>query len=164
MACGGACLANPKCYAAAWNGGSGDHFNQCYLKGTGTSPVRSDITTGCVCRGPLPAPLPAPPALGAAGRLSKCSVMDHDAKGDGTTLDTDAIAKAIEACDHVVFPADGQFLTGTIELRSKLTLEVRFDCIQIYVATVKTGWALYLNCRVFFRCVCSVANEFRALS
>jgi len=50
--------------------------------------------------------------------------MDHGAKGDGVTLDSAAIAAAITACDHVVFPEGKQFLTGTIELRSNLTLEV----------------------------------------
>ena len=50
--------------------------------------------------------------------------MDHGAKGDGVTLDSAAIAAAIEACDHVVFPAGKRFLTGTVELRSNLTLEV----------------------------------------
>jgi len=64
-----------------------------------------------------------------AARIASCSVMDHGAKGDGATVDTDAIAKAIEACDHVVFPDGKQFLTGTIELRSGLTLEVIGDIL-----------------------------------
>jgi hypothetical protein len=59
--CGALCLKNPKCFASAWNGGSSDHFNQCYLKGNGTAPVASDITTGCACRGPPPPHLPPPP-------------------------------------------------------------------------------------------------------
>eukprot|EP01043_Picozoa_sp_COSAG02_P041466 COSAG02_NODE_3440_length_6739_cov_10.354819_5_plen_401_part_00 len=62
-------------------------------------------------------------------RASKCSVTEHGAVGDGTTLDTAAIAKAIEACDHVIFPAGKHFLTGTIALRSNLTLEVDGDIL-----------------------------------
>ena len=60
----------------------------------------------------------------AVAVATKCSVMEHGAKGDGKALDSRAIASAITACDHVVFPAGRQFLTGTITLRSGLTLEV----------------------------------------
>ena len=57
-ACGEACAANPKCFASVWNGGSTDHWNQCWLKGKGTTLAPTDSTTSCVCRGPLPTPLP----------------------------------------------------------------------------------------------------------
>ena len=60
---------------------------------------------------------------------TKCDVMDYGAVGDGAAVDTAAIAKAIEACEHVVFPAGKQFLTGTITLRSHLTLEVNGDIL-----------------------------------
>ena len=56
--CGDACLANPECYVAAWNGLPNQ---DCYLKGNGTHALYSPGTTSCVCRGPLPAPTPAPP-------------------------------------------------------------------------------------------------------
>lgn len=51
------------------------------------------------------------------------------AKGDGTTLETSAFAKAIAACNragggHVVVPAGGTFLTGAIHLRSDVDLHV----------------------------------------
>jgi|EP01046_Picozoa_sp_COSAG06_P005606 hypothetical protein len=69
--------------------------------------------------------LPALPAGSLAITTeAACSVMEHGAKGDGVTLDSAAISAAIKACDHVVFPAEKQFLTGSIELRSNLTLEV----------------------------------------
>jgi hypothetical protein len=54
------------------------------------------------------------------------SVRDYGAAGDGTTLDTAAIKKAIQACataggGTVLFPP-GQYVTGTIELVSNMTL------------------------------------------
>ncbi len=50
------------------------------------------------------------------------------AKGDGTTLDTDAIARAIDACSkagggRVVVPA-GRFLTGAVHLKSNVNLHL----------------------------------------
>tara|TARA_B110000208_G_scaffold187762_1_gene246278 strand:+ start:5528 stop:6406 length:879 start_codon:yes stop_codon:yes gene_type:complete len=60
----------------------------------------------------------------SALREPKCSALDHGAVGDGVALDTVAIGRAIAACDHVVFPFNKSFLTGTIELRSNLTLEI----------------------------------------
>lgn len=56
------------------------------------------------------------------------NVRDYGAVGDGRTKDTAAIARAIAACAQagggtVEFPA-GQYLTGTIQLRSHLTLMV----------------------------------------
>jgi hypothetical protein len=55
-------------------------------------------------------------------------VRDYGATGDGKTLDTSAIAKAIHAASGagggtVVFPP-GVYLTGTFELLSNVTLEV----------------------------------------
>ena len=58
------------------------------------------------------------------GTFARCSVVDYGAKGDGVTLDSIPIRDAIAACDHVVFPGGKQFLTGTVELRSNLILEV----------------------------------------
>ena len=53
-------------------------------------------------------------------------VRDHGAAGDGKTLDTAAINKAIEAASAapgglVIFPP-GQYLTATIHLKSNITL------------------------------------------
>lgn len=56
------------------------------------------------------------------------NVKDFGAKGDGRTLDTTAIQSAVDACTKdgggtVLVPA-GSFLTGTIELKSNVTLHL----------------------------------------
>jgi polygalacturonase len=56
------------------------------------------------------------------------NVRDFGAKGDGRTLDTKAIQKAIDTCGEsggiVVLPA-GTYLTGSIELRSNIELNIQ---------------------------------------
>src|SRR4051812_27399461 len=54
------------------------------------------------------------------------NIRDFGAAGDGKTLDTAAVQKAIDACNTdrggtVLVPA-GDFLIGTIELKSNVTL------------------------------------------
>ncbi len=56
------------------------------------------------------------------------NIRDFGAKGDGVTLDTAAVQSAIDACNKdkggvVVVPA-GDFLTGTLELKSNVTLHL----------------------------------------
>ncbi len=56
------------------------------------------------------------------------NVRDHGAKGDGKTLDTKAIQSAIDKCYNekggtVLIPA-GDFLSGTLELKSNVTLHI----------------------------------------
>ncbi|KAJ6804244.1 exopolygalacturonase [Iris pallida] len=57
------------------------------------------------------------------------SVADFGAAGDGRRYDTDAIQSAIDACSssgggRVLFPAGGSYLTGTLFLKSGVTLEI----------------------------------------
>lgn len=77
-------------------------------------------------------------------------VTDYGAKGDGTTLDTDAIARAIAACaaaggGRVVVPA-GNFLTGAVHLKSNVNLHVaegatlRFSTDPAHYPIVFTRW------------------------
>jgi polygalacturonase len=79
-------------------------------------------------------------------------VTDFGAKGDGTTLNTQAFAKAIAACHragggHVVVPAGGAVLTGAIHLRSNVDLHVERNATILfsqnpadYLPVVFTRW------------------------
>jgi polygalacturonase len=73
---------------------------------------------------------PAPSRLVASNDLGArvYNVRDHGAKGDGKTLDTQAVQAAIDACHRdgggtVLVPA-GTFHIGTIEMKSHVTLHV----------------------------------------
>jgi hypothetical protein len=60
-------------------------------------------------------------------RPGRFAVTEFGAKGDGQTLDTDPLQQAIDACGQngggtVRFPP-GRYLTGTLRLRSRVTLE-----------------------------------------
>lgn len=64
-------------------------------------------------------------AIPATCSSDRCNVREFGAKGDGLTLDTSSIREAIETprCSTVVLAA-GRYLTGTIRLKSHLTLEI----------------------------------------
>src|SRR4030042_6133962 len=63
---------------------------------------------------------------GFAGAAGVFDVRDYGAAGDGETLDTPAIQKAIDACataggGQVLLPP-GKYLSGTVHLKSNVTL------------------------------------------
>ena len=61
------------------------------------------------------------------GKVHNVMNAPYNAKGDGVTLDTDAIQSAIDACndnDIVLIPEEYTFLTGALDLKSNITLEV----------------------------------------
>src|SRR4051812_19506725 len=82
-------------------------------------------TFGSATAGPADPPASAPSddkLLGAR----VYNVHDFGAKGDGVTLDSTAVQAAIDACARdrggtVLIPA-GDFLVGTLELKSNVTL------------------------------------------
>ncbi len=63
-------------------------------------------------------------------------ITDHGARGDGTTLNTAAIAAAIDACfkaggGRVVVPR-GVFLTGPLELKSRVELHLERGALLLF--------------------------------
>ncbi|QEH34759.1 Exo-poly-alpha-D-galacturonosidase precursor [Aquisphaera giovannonii] len=82
-------------------------------------------------------PLSLLPAGGALAAPGEFDVRDHGAKGDGKTIDTDAINRTVAACGEagggvVRLPA-GRYLSGTVRLRSGATL--RLDAGAAIVGT-----------------------------
>ncbi len=55
------------------------------------------------------------------------NVKDFGAAGDGARLETEALQRAIDAGDRVLFPA-GTYRTGTLKLHSNLTLHFEEGC------------------------------------
>jgi Pectate lyase superfamily protein/Glycosyl hydrolases family 28 len=64
--------------------------------------------------------------LPATSERAELSVRDHGARGDGKAKDTAAIQAAIDAAspDGVVFFPPGDYLSGTLRLRSRLILRL----------------------------------------
>ncbi len=87
------------------------------------------LTTGLASLALASFPLRAAGTAGAAVATSPPAVFnvrDYGARGDGTSLDTDAINQAIAACaaaggGQVQFPP-GRYLSGTVHLRSHVGL------------------------------------------
>ncbi len=80
----------------------------------------------------------SPATVAAAPETSKDSyfnVRDFEAAGDGTTMDTLPLQKAIDACAHagggtVCIPS-GQYLTGTLFLKSHVTLRLENGAVLL---------------------------------
>ena len=71
---------------------------------------------------------PLPPADDKPSGAGVYNIRDYGATGDGKTLNTTAIQKAIDDCfsnkgGTVLIPA-GEFLCGTLELKSNITLHI----------------------------------------
>jgi len=77
-------------------------------------------------------------ALGKNGSVKIYNITDYGAVGDGAVLNTGAINKAINACTDggggVVFVPPGHFLTGTIQLKSNVTLYLDDDATIVATA------------------------------
>ena len=71
--------------------------------------------------------------LPASSEPARLSVRDHGARGDGKTKDTAAIQAAIDAAapGSVVFFPSGNYLSGTLRLRSSLVLRLAADATLI---------------------------------
>ena len=66
----------------------------------------------------------------AAGAQTVCDVHAYGAKGDGASNDTAAIQKAIDDCSGkhgAVKLAGGKFISGPLEIKSNVTLDVEGD-------------------------------------
>ena len=103
----------------------------------------SPATAGAATLDPrsLTADLPFPMAPVALPQIPSRAVRitDHGARGDGITLNTDAIAAAIAACvkaggGRVVVPR-GVFLTGPVELKSRVDLHLERGALLLFSPT-----------------------------
>lgn len=87
---------------------------------------RRAMIVGLVCLGFLA-------GRAAFGTTGAVRVLDHGAVGDGTTLNTTALQKAIDACAQqkggtVLVPA-GVYRTGPIRLQSNVTLQLEAGAV-----------------------------------
>ena len=83
----------------------------------------ASLTAGMLSAAPQ---TPSQPAATLGTRVY--NVVDFGAKGDGVSLDTQAVQAAIDACNRdqggtVLVPA-GVFVVGTIEIKSNVTLRI----------------------------------------
>lgn len=84
----------------------------------------------------LLAVLLAPSSCALFAATGSFNVLDYGAVRDGRTLDTAAFARAVEACAQagggtIVVPA-GRYLTGSVELRANMTLQLEAGSEVLY--------------------------------
>ncbi len=97
-------------------------------------PLRSDSITAkdlslmALGAAPIPSPkIPPPPK-------PVFNVQTYGAKGDGSSYDTEAIQKAIDACAGTggsVYLSNGKFLSAALELKSNMTFYVAKDAVLL---------------------------------
>lgn len=95
---------------------------------TGPDPAVAGEATPTPAPGKPPAARSIEANLGGSGATATFDVRSHGAVGDGETLDRTAIQRAVDACADagggvVRFPP-GRYLTGTVRLRSHVTLKL----------------------------------------
>lgn len=110
-----------------------EEFSSVNGAGTGIAPRLTRRQTLPVLAGILGAGLAASRSAeaepaGIADGAQVFNVRSYGAKGDGKTLDTAAVQRAIDACSSagggiVLVPA-GSFLIGTVEMKSNVTLHI----------------------------------------
>jgi polygalacturonase len=95
----------------------------------------------------------------------KFNVVDYGAIGDGKTMNTESIAKAISACANagggqVVIPA-GIWLTGPIQLKSNLNLHVEKGALVIFSSNCKEYPLIdtWYEGRPEYRCMSPIFGE-----
>lgn len=95
----------------------------------------------------------------------KFNVVDYGAIGDGKTMNTESIAKAIAACakaggGQVVIPA-GIWLTGPIQLKSNLNLHVEKGAMVIFSSNRKDYPLIntWYEGRPEYRCIAPIFGE-----
>jgi hypothetical protein len=116
-----------------------------------TAPIKA--TPGAASLDPrsLTADLPFPMAPVALPQIPSRAVRitDHGARGDGITLNTEAIAAAIAACvkaggGRVVVPR-GIFLTGPVELKSRVELHLEPGALPSSPQAIVPCWRLSIH-------------------
>jgi len=74
-------------------------------------------------------------AVAAAAHAADIDITAFGAMGDGKTLNTISIQKAIDECNklgggRVIFPA-GKYLSGTIVIKNNVTLQLNKDALLL---------------------------------
>jgi polygalacturonase len=104
------------------------------MSGAAAAPASRQVLDPASLVANLPFAMPAVALPDIPARTVR--ITDHGARGDGATLNTDAIAAAIEACaraggGRVIVPR-GIYLTGPIELKSRIDLHLERGAVLLF--------------------------------